>query len=145
MQFAVDTNVMSALWREGRRSESCSEIAVRGATGGEPGGLRARGEQTTGARGRTKADSLELTPGPVPWAELGRIANVGGGGDNVGGPRHLELIALRNDLLVPRVQERVMTITKQPLRGANCGAVSSCCENDEAPTIDFLKQVATPG
>lgn len=96
--------------------------------------------------GRTKTDYLALTQGPMLWAELRRIAKVGREGDKLGGPAHQELTVLCNDLLIPLgKQETVMDVKNQPLYAANSGAVSSCCENDEAPTIDFLKQVAMPG
>ena len=78
------------------------------------------------------------------WAELRRIAKVGGKGDELGGPGHQELTVLSNEPLTKLGNEATLTVKNQPLYAANSGAVSSCCENDEAPTIDFLKQVALP-
>jgi hypothetical protein len=94
---------------------------------------------------RTKTDYLALTQGPVLWAELRRIAKiVDEQGESLGQSAHQELTVLCNELLTPLCSQSPVTVSNQPLHAADTG-VDEYCENDEAPTIDFLKQVAIPG
>jgi hypothetical protein len=96
------------------------------------------------ALGRTKTDYLAITQGPVLWAELRRIAKIiDGNGEGLGQSAHQKLTVLCNELLTPLGRQATLSVSNQPLHAADTG-VDEYCENDEAPTIDFLKQVATP-
>jgi predicted dehydrogenase len=99
--------------------------------------------QQTASRLRTKMDYLALTQGPVLWAELRRIAKVCDCGDEseVGGPAHQQLTVLSNELARPGMP---LSVSNEPLFATSSGSESSCCENDQAPAIDFLYQVTQP-
>ncbi|HZT42570.1 MAG TPA: Gfo/Idh/MocA family oxidoreductase [Chthonomonadaceae bacterium] len=101
---------------------------------------RLRDDKDTGG-GRNKIDYLAVTQGPVLWAELRRIAKMGREGDNLGGPAHQELTVLCNEQLTPLGDQATLTVKSYPLYASSNESVSASCENDEAPTIDFLKQV----
>jgi hypothetical protein len=69
---------------------------------------------------------------------------VDGDGEGLGQSAHQELTVLCKEFLMPLGNQATLTVRNQPLHAADT-CVDEYCENDEAPTIDFLKQVAMPG